>query len=371
MRRICLAVVLTLSLSLAPLGAEAQHPTIPWGERPVMYMDFDSATAVLRGAFADGRPSVVMARYPQGYSDLPIMAPDGKRVAYLVAEESKPFVLYVADRQQRREVLRAPRLAYPFWSPDGKRLAVLKLDDTTFELVILDAGTARVLSRRALPTTDEPGLRDGIKYRWSPDQHQILLGGSQRSAVVDLRSGKLTQLSDPFVRAEWAPDAKGLYYMTNRGDLFLYDLGTNSATRLLERQGHLAAAGLPEAERSATPGVRAVIALSPDARWLALCWNGKSISLLDVYDTKAPFISTKPHRRTRLDDVPITDVQWAPTGASVVASRIFAKEDAVRLSLFDLGTGAWKDIATVVGRDEFLVWAYTLPGVLRPVRWTE
>jgi hypothetical protein len=102
-----------------------------------------------------------------------------------------------------------------------------------------------------------------------------------------------------------------------------------------------------------------------------LCWNGKSISLLDIYDTKAPFISTKPHRRTRLDDVPITDVQWAPTGASVVASRIFAKEDAVRLSLFDLATGAWRDIATVVGRDEFLVWAYTLPGVLRPVRWTE
>src|SRR5262249_31914958 len=47
-----------------------------------------------------------------------------------------------------------------------------------------------------------------------------------------------------------------------------------TATRLLERQGHLAAAGLPEAERPAPPGVRAVIALSPDARWLALCWNG-------------------------------------------------------------------------------------------------
>ena len=173
------------SILAAPLAAGAQHPTIPWGERPVMYVDFDSATAVLRGAFADGRPSVVMARYPQGYSDLPVMTPDGKRLAYLVAEESKPFVLYVADRQQRREVLRAPRLAYPFWSPDGQRLAVLAGDDTAFELVILDTGTGRVLSRHALPTTDEPGLRDGIKYRWSPDQNKILLGGWQRSAVVD------------------------------------------------------------------------------------------------------------------------------------------------------------------------------------------
>ena len=115
MRRIGLAVavVLTVYLALAPFAAQAQHPTIPWGERPVLYLDFDSSTIVLRGAFADGRPSVVMARYPQGYSDLPIMAPDGNRVAYLVAEESRPFVLYIADRQQRREVLRAPRLAYP------------------------------------------------------------------------------------------------------------------------------------------------------------------------------------------------------------------------------------------------------------------
>jgi WD40-like Beta Propeller Repeat len=371
MRLIGVVVALTVSLFVASLAAEAQHPTIPWGERPVMYVDFDSATTVLRGAFADGRPSVVLARYPQSYSDLPIMAPDGTRVAYLVAEESKPFVLYVADRQRRREVLHAPRLAYPFWSPDGKRLAVLARDETMFELVILDARTARVLSRQALPTTIERGLRDGVKYRWSPDQHKILLGGSQRSAVVDLRSGKLTQLSDPFVRAEWAPDAKGLYYMTIRGDLFLYDLGTNSATRLLERRGHLAAAGLPEAERSATPGPPVVIALSPNARWLALCWNGESISLLDIYDTTAPVVSTKPHRRTRLDDILVTDVQWAPTGASLVASRIFPKEDSLRLSLFDLATGAWRDIASLVSRDEFHLWAYMLPGVLRPVRWTE
>src|SRR5262245_63236176 len=102
MRLIGLAVGLAVSLALSPLGAEAQHPTIPWGERPVMCLDFDSATTVLRGAFADGRPSVVMARYPQGYSDLPIMAPDGNRVAYLVAEESKPVVLYVPDRPPER-----------------------------------------------------------------------------------------------------------------------------------------------------------------------------------------------------------------------------------------------------------------------------
>jgi hypothetical protein len=95
-----------LTLLAAPLAAEAQHPTIPWGNRPVMYLDVDSAApeeAVVRGAFPDGRPSVVIARYPHGFSDLPTMAPDGKRVAYIVAEESKPFVLYIADRQQRRD----------------------------------------------------------------------------------------------------------------------------------------------------------------------------------------------------------------------------------------------------------------------------
>jgi Tol biopolymer transport system component len=279
-------------------------------------------------------------------------------------------LLYVADRQRRREILRARCLAYPFWSPDGKRLAVLAHGDTTFELVILDAGTAKVLSRHALPTTDGRGLRDGMKYRWSPDQHKILLGGWQRSAVLDLQSGRLTQLSERFIRAEWAPDAKRLYYMTSRGDVFLHDLAANSATRLLERRGHLAAAGLPEAERAAMTGDRRVIALSPDARWLALCWNGESISLLDIYDTTAPVVSTTPHRRARLD-VRITDVQWAPTGATVVASRVFPKEDALRLSLFDLATSAWREIATVVGRDEFLLLAYVSSGVLRPVRWTE
>jgi hypothetical protein len=61
MRLIGVAVGLAVSLALAPPAAQAQHHTIPWGERSVMYLDFDSATTVLRGAFADGRPSVVMA----------------------------------------------------------------------------------------------------------------------------------------------------------------------------------------------------------------------------------------------------------------------------------------------------------------------
>jgi hypothetical protein len=81
MRVIGLVVILAVGFALAPVNAGAQHPTIPWGERPVMYLDFDSATTVLRGAFANGRPSVVMARYPQGYPDLPIMAPDGNNRA--------------------------------------------------------------------------------------------------------------------------------------------------------------------------------------------------------------------------------------------------------------------------------------------------
>jgi len=36
MRLIGLAVGLAVSLALSLLGVEALHPTIPWGERPVM-----------------------------------------------------------------------------------------------------------------------------------------------------------------------------------------------------------------------------------------------------------------------------------------------------------------------------------------------
>jgi hypothetical protein len=269
------------------------------------------------------------------------MAPDGKRVAYRVAEESKPAVLYVADRQQRSAVLRAAGLVYPFWSPDGKRLAVLARSDSTFELVILDTDTKRVLSRHALPIKDEEEARDGMKYRWSPDQQKILLGVRQRSTVVDVKSGSVTHLSERFIRAEWAPDARHLYYMTLHGDLFLHDLGANSATRLLERRMHLAPTGLPEAG----PGDAAVIALSPDGRWLASCRTSargapgapdvESMSLLDIYDTRASFVSMTPRRRARLDGVRVTDVQWAPREARVVAIRAFLKEEAVRLSLFE------------------------------------
>jgi hypothetical protein len=54
-----------------------------------------------------------------------------------------------------------------------------------------------------------------------------------------------------------------------------------------------------------------------------------------------------------------------------VASRVFLKEDAVRLSLFDIATSVWRDLGTVAGRNVELVWAYVIPGVIRPVRWTE
>ena len=370
--RAALTLVFVVGSLAAPLAAHGQHPTVPWGARPVMYLDVDSATpevAVVRGAFPDGRRSVVIARYSRGFSDLPIMAPDGKRVAYILAEESKPFVLYIADRQQRRAVLRARRLNYPFWSPDGSRLAVLAGGDATFQLVVLDANTAQVLSRHALPVTDERALRDGMKYRWSPDQRKILLGGTQRSAVIDLQSGGLTQLSEGFIKPEWAPDSRHIYYVAPGGDVFLHDLTADSAIRLLVRRAHLAAAGLPE-ERPASPGGGGVVALSPDHRWLALAWSMESVSLLDIYGTTAPFVSTMPHRRARLNDVIITDVQWAPTGASVVASRVFPKEDAMRLSLFDIATSAWRDVGTVAGNVE-LAWAYVIPGVIRPVRWTE
>jgi hypothetical protein len=138
-----------------------------------------------------------------------------------------------------------------------------------------------------------------MKYRWSPDQRKILLGGSQRSAVIDLQSGGLTWLSERFIKAEWAPDARHLYYVTPGGDVFLHDLAADSATRLLARRERLAAAGLPETERPVTLAGGGVIALSPDRRWLALGWSMESISLLDIYDTMAPFVSTMPHRRRR------------------------------------------------------------------------
>ena len=138
----------------------------------------------------------------------------------------------------------------PALSPDGSLIAFLTQKDLfSYDLFIADARTGEI--QRKLSSADADPHVDALRYidssgTWSPDSrffaYVVVADGDNQLVVVDARNGNVDRRIDfdddeigAVANPAWSPDGRSIAFSGSVGgisDLFVYDLETESTTRL-------------------------------------------------------------------------------------------------------------------------------------------
>jgi len=242
-------------------------------------------------------------------------------------EKTQLFVMR-SDGSGVQALTENPKAVHQFGSVsrDGRWLAygANDRDERIFDVHVLNVETRE--SRRVV-AQDAPFF----PAEFSPDGRSLLLRREDHSRnndlyVVDLASSRLTHLTPHegdalFDAAEWLPDSRSLYVVTDRG--------RERASLALLRIGP----GPPALEFMDT-GPREVegVAVSSDGRYLAYVVNEEGYSRTTVIDRR----TRKPLRLPKAENV--TAARFSADGKKVILATGSGRELAERF-LFDPATG--------------------------------
>ncbi len=180
-------------------------------------------------------PGSVWAAWPEVWS------PDGSRLGVLAVDESsdvRPGTLYVlnADGSEQVNVSGDVDASSPIaWSPDGERISFLSLSR---EIPVGSAGTLFTVRADGSELTAIGEVPSGPLEvpsnlpRWSPDGAWIAAAGG---LVLDSTGGPPIQLGASGVQSSWSPDSRSLAVGGTfpGGDVMLIDIASPAGTRFL------------------------------------------------------------------------------------------------------------------------------------------
>jgi TolB protein len=153
----------------------------------------------------------------------PVVAPDGRRIAFVTTVTGDPQVHVMdPDGKQRSRLVDLGVEHSPAWAPDATRLALVSGRDGPERIFVVAAdGTGlRRLSAR------DDAERHEVAPRWSPDGTRIAYElhsatGTRELWVTDAAGGRATRLSkaDAHVdMAAWSPDGRYLVFADDGDD---------------------------------------------------------------------------------------------------------------------------------------------------------
>jgi Tol biopolymer transport system component len=208
-----------------------------------------------------------------------------------------------------------PQPNSPGWSPDGKLLAYLpggapsaNMGPGEVKFVIRGADSAR----KEVAVHYEQVQR-AQNYRWLPDGKSLLLNGPPVPRLLDLETGKESNLLDlPAGGASVSPDGRFMFYALSDGDVFK---PTPSSTPRIVRRD--IAAG-DEKELYRAQGPVSYLALSPDGQYLMFTVaTGTPPQKLMVAPTAGGEARELPHPGR----FGLMGITWAPDSKALVLLR--------------------------------------------------
>lgn len=152
----------------------------------------------------------------------PRWSPDGKQVAYVSFETSRPaiFIQNIATGARRQITNFKGLNGAPAWSPDGKKLAFVLSKDGNPEIYTIDLASGnyqRITQHFAIDT--EPNFSgDGKGIIFTSNR-----GGQPQIYQVDLASGRIERLTfygDYNARASLSPDGKTMVMVHREQGIF-------------------------------------------------------------------------------------------------------------------------------------------------------
>ena len=175
----------------------------------------------------------------------PQFSPDGKSIAFFSKRTGTPEIWTIGtDGSDPRQVtfLAGPNVAWPIWSPDGKRLIYTIFGVNSFLLDLTKPWTQHAEQQaEALPQVS--GAGQFYAWSWSPDGRK-LAGFEQRedgssAGVVefDLESRTFTKVSDFGADPVWLSDSRRLL-MHYRGRIYLLEAPGKAPREILSLAPH-------------------------------------------------------------------------------------------------------------------------------------
>ncbi|MBK9924709.1 MAG: PD40 domain-containing protein [Anaerolineales bacterium] len=161
-----------VSPSWSPDGKRIAFESDRNGFRQIFLMDVDGTDLVLLNENKDKADQWIGEPYDLG---LNIWSPDGnKLIFYEVAPGDEDGMLYVIDADGENKkplVYKKGKYASPSWSPDGKHIAFITIENNMARIYITDAnGSTLTNVTKALPSDETLYPR---RYSWSRDGQSI------------------------------------------------------------------------------------------------------------------------------------------------------------------------------------------------------
>jgi Tol biopolymer transport system component/DNA-binding winged helix-turn-helix (wHTH) protein len=191
-------------------GLSADHLEFSRDGQWVAYVTIPDRT--LWRARSDGRDAFQITFPPLQVDSRPHWSADGKRIAFAARRPGELLRLYTVSQEGNPEPLPADThsQATPDWMPQQDALiygCYPGIDDASkMALYRMDLQTNH---SEKIPGTD--GLYNPL---WSPDGHWLVASdsASERLFLIDLKTGKRTQLTRPAAFPVWSADSQYIYF---------------------------------------------------------------------------------------------------------------------------------------------------------------
>lgn len=172
----------------------------------------------------------------------PVFSPDAKFIAYAEKTTSGRKLNVTDAKEKKHKTLHsAPSILDYAWSPDGKSLLYVSVEELKSILGIVDVDTGKTRTLLSLPLSEKEGEKKEentnpeqvASAQWSPDGSKIAfitnaLGKNSRYLkVLNLKSNKITKLSQENMHVQspvdWSGDSQTILYSALKDYNYYYD----------------------------------------------------------------------------------------------------------------------------------------------------